>query len=137
MEGLVYTRASFFGLDGRDICHVDGSGSMVVDGPFDLSCLGIGHTGYNQSRSCGPIVRGHYPLQETLHESGIEIQWRGTATEYQNPWRSQETLNPCPDSRKIYPLTLDQRCTVCSGLFAILTKILLVSDESKSNQRLM
>lgn len=110
MERLVYTRASFFGVDGRDIRHVDGSGSLVVDGPFDLSCLGVGHTGYNQLRFCGPAVRGHCPFQETLHEYRSEVQWRGTAVGYQNPWRSQETLISCPDSREVYPLILGQHC---------------------------
>ena len=41
-----YTGTSFFGLDGRDVCHV-GGGGCVVDGLFDLVCLGIGHAGYN------------------------------------------------------------------------------------------
>ena len=41
-----YTRAGFFGLDGRDVCHVGGGGS-VVDGSFDLGSLTLAHIRYN------------------------------------------------------------------------------------------
>ena len=41
-----YTGTSLFSLDGGDVCHIGGGGS-VVDGSFDLVCLDIGHTGYD------------------------------------------------------------------------------------------
>ena len=35
VDGMGYTRASLFGLDGRDVCHVGGSGG-VVDSSFEI-----------------------------------------------------------------------------------------------------
>ena len=46
-----HTWAGLFGMDRRDVCHVDGSGS-VVDSSFELLCLDIGHIGCNQIWSC-------------------------------------------------------------------------------------